>query len=203
MPSRQVWWKEKETISGVDAISPQVFTLETLIVLNNKDVSVWMPVKNGLCLGPCLPGYLSEIGGAWCFSQHAKLLTPILWCLLSWKKCLVKLVSLICTRCWLAGEARAWSWVAGKFPLLREMWRLLIEWQVPVKLSQFAHNQGVFLHLELKSYVWSQGFKLSNHYILASCCHIVCADGLLGMTTSAIYQEWGSGMPFGLPSDGA
>lgn len=33
-------------------------------VLNNKDVSVWMPVKNGLCLGPCHPGYLSEIRGA-------------------------------------------------------------------------------------------------------------------------------------------
>lgn len=55
---------KRKTISGVDAISPQVFTLETLIVLSNKDVSVWIPVKNGLCLGPCHPGYLSEIGGA-------------------------------------------------------------------------------------------------------------------------------------------
>lgn len=145
MPSRQVWWKEKETISGVDAISPQVFTLETLIVLNN----------NGLCLGPCLPGYLSETGGAWCFSQHAKLLTPILWCLLSWKKCLMKQVSLICTRCWLAGEARAWSWVAGKFPLLREMWRLLVEWQVPVS--------SVHLHIIKESsctWSWSPMFEV-------------------------------------------
>ena len=50
--------RKRQIISGVAAISPQVFTLETLIVLNNKDVSVWMPVKNGLFLGPCLPGYL-------------------------------------------------------------------------------------------------------------------------------------------------
>ena len=32
--------KKKINHQGVDAISPQVFTLETLIVLNNKDVSV-------------------------------------------------------------------------------------------------------------------------------------------------------------------
>lgn len=49
----QVQWKEIHP--GVDAISPQVFTLETLIVLNNKDICEGLC---GVCLLPHFHGHL-------------------------------------------------------------------------------------------------------------------------------------------------
>lgn len=74
---------------------------------------------------------------------------------LSWRKGLVKQVSLVCTWWWLASMARAWpcsGWVgvARKFPSLRKCRSSLQKWQVPGSPAHFHLNKG-------SAWSWSWG----------------------------------------------